>query len=192
MLSAYERALTAWPVPTKMATSATIMTCGDITAQFIEIVKEERDSTATMTTLSFDPHRALGMAVFGCFYGGCYQHALFQWYGRTWPVSLAAPWRQRLPNVMRTVAFHQLVNYPLVFFPAFFATTELVRGHSMSHAAASFGEHAPGLYAKGVVLWVPAMVGQFLFVPLRLQVLWISIFSFCWGTFMSFVALGTS
>ena len=64
-----------------------------------------------------DTARTFSMIIFYALYGGVWQHTLFQFYNSRWPVDLTAPVEDRVAPVLKTVAFHQFVNYPLIYFP---------------------------------------------------------------------------
>jgi len=76
------------------------------------------------------------------------------------------------------------VSYPCFYFPSFFFVTEAVRGRSPAAAAARLRAQFWPAYRVGLVAWTPAMIVQFYWVPLPLQVLWVSACSFCWTTFL--------
>ena len=92
-------------------------------------------------------------------------------------------------NALRTTVAHQFVSYPCFYFPSFFYISELVRGGTLDSAGARLKQHFPRLYKLGLVVWTPAMLLQFYFVPLHLQVLYISACSFAWTTFLCWSAL---
>ena len=181
----YEQSLKRRPIITKIFTGSFLAGAGDIVAQRIQIVSANNKGLET----DFDYRRTFSMIVFGALYGGLYQHLLFQRYSHWWPIDLNAPIQSRLKPALKTVAFHQFVNYPLAYFPLFFSITEAVRGRTAEQAMSSFQRHMWPLYKQGVIIWVPAMVAQFLFIPVPQQVLWVSTFSFCWSTYMSWSAL---
>ena len=66
----------------------------------------------------------------------------------------------------------------------------MVRGGTLGGAVDALLTQGPPAYQVGVVLWIPAMVAQFLLVPVPLQVLWVSAFAFCWQVWLSWSVLG--
>ena len=117
-LGAYNSALAASPLPTKIATGGVLATSGDLLAQSWEPPEKP-----------FDPTRSLSMFAFGTIYAGGFQHFLFGWYSRIWPIQQAVDQTQRLALAAKTTAFQQLVLVPTVYFPSFIGITSVVRGH---------------------------------------------------------------
>ena len=175
----YMRALRRAPLPTKVATASSLAVAGDVAAQ---------STTHDLAAGQWDARRTLGMAVFGAAYSGVFQHHLFAWYARTWPV-LGMPRATQLRSTAMTVLAHQFGTYPFLYIPTFFLVTEMVRGRSVTDARARLEACFAPTYTVGLFVWTPALFIQFLYVPLPLQVLWISTCSLCWNTFLSWRAL---
>ena len=95
----------------------------------------------------------------------------------------------RIRSSVLTVLTHQLGTYPFLYFPAFVGTTELVRGRTVAEACDRFRDVFWPNYQVGFVAWTPAMFCQFFFVPLPLQVLYISTCSLVWTTFLAWRTL---
>jgi hypothetical protein len=158
---------------TKMATSGLLAVSSDLVAQSYE-------------GISWDQRRSLGFAAFGFGYMGYFQHHLFAWYARRWPIGMKNSLSKNTRPVLFTVSAHMLVTYPFIYFPAFVIVTDtLARGKSFSSAWDHLLAEWWRLYKPGFLIWTPVMAAQFLFIPLPLQVLWITSFSFAWTTFMS-------
>jgi hypothetical protein len=134
------------------------------------------------STFQWDKRRTFSLFVFGVFYAGAFQHYLFAFYGRLFPMN-------SLQAALKTVALHQFGTYPFIYFPAFYGITEGIRGRSFEETKERFKEHFFPAYSFGLILWTPAMLIQFLFIPLPLQVLWISSCSLIWTTYLSFTSL---
>jgi hypothetical protein len=178
MWASYTRALGKWPLATKVATGTTLATTSDLTAQ------------AMTSGDAWNPRRTLGLATFGCVYSGFFQHFLFGAYARVWPV-IAVSASMKLQSALKVTGTHQLFTIPFIYFPSFFLVTDVVgRGSSLREVFARYVNETLPIYKPALVIWTPAMFLQFFFVPVQLQVLWISSLSFLWTAFMSWSVCG--
>mmetsp|Transcript_25230 Transcript_25230/g.42275 ORF Transcript_25230/g.42275 Transcript_25230/m.42275 type:complete len:189 (-) Transcript_25230:285-851(-) len=173
MYGAYLRVLASSPVKTKIWTGFLLGCSSDLAAQ----ARERK---------GWDARRTSGFAMFGAGYMGCFQHHLFARYAQLWPVTNAIGTGMMVTNVAKTLAAHQLVIYPLVYFPVFFLITGTVGlGLSLQEVRDKLRNEWWETYKIGVVVWTPAMLVQFCFVPVPLQVLYITACSFAWTTYLS-------
>ena len=111
----YTELLAEKPLRTKIATGGFLCTSADILSQTFE-----PDSP-------YDYRRSLSMAVFGTLYAGAFQHYLFGFYSRAWPVLRATARSKRIVAAVKTTAVQQLITTPFVYFPSFIGVTSLVR-----------------------------------------------------------------
>lgn len=169
----YQKALMRRPVITKMATGGTLAFSSDLVAQSVESDRWDRKRSTVLT-------------LFGFGYMGLFQHYVFGYYARRWPIDAAKHFTTNAKPVICTTAVHMLITYPFIYFPCFIVVTDtLARGKSISQAWDHIVEVWWRLYKPGFLVWTPVMAVQFLFIPLPLQILWITSFSFAWTTFMS-------
>jgi hypothetical protein len=151
-LSKYNALLAKQPLRTKIATGGTLATSADVLSQSWEPEKP------------FDFRRSLAMFVFGTTYAGGFQHYLFGFYGRMWPVMQAKPRSERVIAAVKTTAFQQLVTAPFIYFPAFIGITSTVRGDD---PFVQWDKHFWPNFKVNLAVWTPALLIQFLFVPGR-------------------------
>mmetsp|Transcript_50953 Transcript_50953/g.65252 ORF Transcript_50953/g.65252 Transcript_50953/m.65252 type:complete len:182 (-) Transcript_50953:197-742(-) len=172
MFRYYKQCVKKYPVRTKMATGGTLAVSSDGVAQLVE------------NNEKWDIRRSSGLALFGFAYMGFFQHYLFSYYSRKWPV--VGTTKEKALPALKTVAVHMLGTYPFFYFPVFvLASDTLARGRSITDAWDHLMREWWRLYKPGFIIWTPVMAAQFFLVPVPLQVLWITSFSFAWTTFMS-------
>lgn len=182
MWNSYVKALSTRPLRTKIATGMCLACASDLAAQASEINDE---SARHGTARQWDARRTFGFAVFGASYMGGFQHFLFGYYARRWPVTGTKSMRVKAAVI--TTAAHFLVSYPFIYFPTFFLINDVVgRGCTVEEARTHLYRDFVSTYFVGLVCWTPAMLVQFLYVPLKLQVPWVATCSFIWTTFLSF------
>ena len=201
--SMYMRAVRTRPIATKSATASGVASAADVFAQSAlphsHPSESSRHSAHSHADGGFceprgarfkgwDRRRTLSVAIFGGWYSGVCQHFIFAAYARRWPIAGVAM-HTRIRSSVLTVLTHQLGTYPFLYFPAFVGTTELVRGRTVAEACDRFRDVFWPNYQVGFVAWTPAMFCQFFFVPLPLQVLYISTCSLVWTTFLSWRTL---
>ena len=172
----YNVFLVKHPLPTKALTSGVICGSGDAACQLIDRGESTLHS-------NFDPTRTMRFTFLGTFLLAPVLHV---WYGRLgiWiPGSKFAP-------VLKRLALDQLIFAP-VFIPTFMSsllilengtncTPELVidRLRISWHSA---------LFANWMI-WVPANLVNFKFVPGTFQVLFANCVGFVWNAVLSFQA----
>lgn len=175
--SRYESALITRPLFTKVSSAAAIGCIADTFAQQCTQGHEE-DSR-------FDILRTLSFTVFAGGWTGGIQSFLFDAYARI-------SFRNRPTTVACRLLAHQFVVVPLVYFPSFFLTTELLQGSTFRGAVQRW-ESRWWLAAKANwMLWVPASTLQFAIIPVRFQVIYVSCIGLIWQTVLSLVSNGPS
>ena len=185
MLSLYRLSLKTRPIATKVLTGATVAGSGDVAAQAIAW---KASSSPLDFKEAWDFRRTLGVATFGASYSGFFSHYLFCFYARRFP-TVNVPNTVRYLNAAKLTAFHQLCTLPLIYFPSFFLTVEAVRGLPLHSNLTNFRSKFWDSYKVGALVFTPVMAGQFLFVPLPMQVLYITSAAFGWVTYLSYAAL---
>ena len=182
LYAAYLRALRRRPLATQAATAGSIAGCGDLIAQDLETRWKAQDSGEQ----GWDWTRTRAFVAFGCGYTGAVQSVLFRSYERLFPAAPpAAPALSRLRPVLAKLCLNQFVVVPVLYFPLFFASTGLMRGSSAEQAYQAYSERWWPTCLANWGLWLPAQALQFGFVPLQLQVLYVSTVGLVWQTLLS-------
>jgi len=156
---------------------------GDIAAQLIT-----NTSCPKPFLDQWDRRRTLGIVTFGAVYSGWFQHYLFAGYAKLFPVANVSN-SVRYANALKLTFCHQFGSFPCFYFPSFFMIVETVRGMTVPEAWENFKLKFWKQYKYGLVVWTPAMLTQFLWVPLPLQVPYIASIAAVWVTYLSYVAL---
>mmetsp|Transcript_37198 Transcript_37198/g.81458 ORF Transcript_37198/g.81458 Transcript_37198/m.81458 type:complete len:428 (+) Transcript_37198:190-1473(+) len=145
-----------------------------------------------------DWKRNLAFGAFGCFYLGGVQYALYvPVFGRLFPnaASFAAKsLRDKLRDVKGIAALNaqvfldQCVHHPLMYFPVFYMTRELVM-HSdspdMKGALLSYKENMKEDLLALWKIWVPATFFNFAFMPMWGRIPWVAGTSLLWTMVLS-------
>eukprot|EP00928_Gymnodinium_smaydae_P046990 TRINITY_DN31333_c0_g1_i1.p1 TRINITY_DN31333_c0_g1~~TRINITY_DN31333_c0_g1_i1.p1 ORF type:complete len:282 (-),score=31.63 TRINITY_DN31333_c0_g1_i1:205-1050(-) len=166
-MSVYSRCLSRAPLLTKILTGSSLAAAGDIVAQTIE----RRDA--------IDLQRLLTFGSVGIWWTGAFQHY--------WLNFLARHFVGSSPRVVATkVALNQLIVHPFIYFPAFFLWNgKVYGGKSVEEISSKFQAEAPSCILHMWCLWIPANVVQFHYIPVPMQVLYISVVNFVWNTMLS-------
>jgi hypothetical protein len=155
----------------------------------VQVVVEKRDKV--------DWKRNAAFATFGCFYLGGVQYALYvPVFGRLFPraASFAAmPLREKVRDVRGMTGLagqlflDQFVHHPFFYFPAFYATREMVmsekpdlKGAMMSYRA-NMREDLLAIWK----VWIPSMIINFSFMPMWARIPWVAGTSLFWTCILS-------
>ena len=157
----------------------------------VQVAVEKRDAR------DIDWKRNAAFATFGCFYLGGVQYALYvPIFGRLFPHAssfAARPWREKLGDVrgMRglfgQLSLDQFVHHPFVYFPAFYATRELVMSETpdlpgaMRSYRANMKEDLLAIWK----VWIPSMIINFSFMPMWARIPWVAGTSLFWTCILS-------
>lgn len=189
LLTAYTDTLATYPLPTKVATGASLAVVGDAIAQ-----SREPDA--------YDKRRAASFMMFDMAYRAT-QHALFpiivlQCHGQFLmaPIVALSPWwasfasLDALAAMERTLA-SQLGIVPFLYYPVFFALTGAVQGLSLDGAINRAKENFIPLMKRNLLFWIPVQFVQFGFVEENLQIPFLSVCGLCWTFVLSVMAGST-
>ena len=152
--------------------SGSLSLAGDLLAQLLA----NQQAPSSTSSSSYDPIRAARMGTFGLFFYGPYQH---YWY-RALDRSFAA---KTIPNFFAKVTLNQLCLAPLVIGTVF-AWNLALQGQIKEYPEKVKRDFAPTLVA-GWKFWVPAASLNFLVVPLKSQVLYMSTCGVIWTAILS-------
>jgi protein Mpv17 len=148
--------------------SGSLSLAGDLVAQLL--VNWGKDSAA------YDGARAARMGSFGLFLYGPYQHFWYSALDRAMPARTAA-------NFATKVTMNQLLLAPLVV-GGIFAWNLALQGRLGEWSGKTKADFVPTI-VTGWKFWVPAATINFVAVPLRSQVLYMSCCGLVWTAFLS-------
>ena len=186
LADAYNAALSANPLETKVATAAILAIAGDAIAQ--------RAGGAP-----YDRTRAVSFGLFDAAYRGGFQHAAFPWIvencrGETLQtaaagLSLSDPLtNQALLAAVECTAFNQLIVVPVIYYPLFFSITGAVQGLTVPESIERAKRSFVPLTLRNWKFWMPAQVVQFAYLPLELQVPFTCVMGLVWNVILSVAA----
>nr|XP_002123172.1 PXMP2/4 family protein 2-like isoform X1 [Ciona intestinalis] len=158
----YTRMFNKRPVVTQVITAGTLTTSGDIIAQLIE---------NRPTGYSFRR-----TAVMSCF-GFCYFGPLVTvWLGFLKRLNL---------SVIRTVMLDQAVFAPLIN-GGFVFLHPILSNKGTNEACRIFSENSWNVIRSCWMLWIPAQLINFSFVPFKYRMIYIQVVALFWNAFLSF------
>ncbi|TMW58708.1 hypothetical protein Poli38472_010267 [Pythium oligandrum] len=170
--TSYSRLLETKPVTTKVVTACTIAGLGDVTCQFIIEKSDKLDVKRT--------------AIFTFLGGVVVAPILHVWY-RFMSTTIPGLGTQA---VLKRLAMDQLGFAP-TFLPIFFTMLLTLEGVPETIPEKVRTEWWPTTKANWVV-WVPAQLINFRFVPGNLQVLFANFVGFFWNSYLSYVSHATT
>ena len=185
LLSQYTHLLKAFPLPTKMLTGASLATAGDAIAQ-------SRDADTP-----YSKKRSLSFAVFDAAYR-CLQHAAF-------PIIIATCHGQYLASILPTSSVDvsylaameqtlasQLIIVPFIYYPVFFTLTGVIQNLSPEAAWDRARDNFLPLMKRNLLFWIPMQFIQFEYVPIDLQIPFLSVCGLAWTCILSLAAGSTA
>jgi len=142
-----------------------------------------------------DWRRNLSFSLFGCFYLGGMQYALYvPVFSRLFPNAekfAAMSIKEKLANpkgirdMLAQVFLDQCVHHPLMYFPVFYSLKEVVGGGSVEGGLAKYRENWwEDLQALWKV-WVPATMFNFTFSPMYMRIPVVATTSMLWTCILS-------
>lgn len=155
----------------------------------VQVVVEQRKEV--------DWKRNAAFATFGCFYLGGVQYAIYvPLFGRIFPRAAtfaAKPLREKLRDAKGIAALFgqvfldQFVHHPLLYFPAFYGTRELVMSESpdLGRAMATYADNAREDLSALWKVWVPSTLLNFAFMPMWARIPWVAGTSLLWTCVLS-------
>lgn len=149
-----------------------------------------------------DWKRNLAFCSFGCFYLGGVQYALYvPIFGRLFPKAAeftAKSIKEKLKDtkgmmaVCGQVFIDQCIHHPLLYFPVFYFTKEVVMSDkpslsvALSHYKENMSEDLKALWK----IWVPSTFINFAFMPMWGRIPWVAGTSFLWTMVLSIMRGG--
>mmetsp|Transcript_25119 Transcript_25119/g.45390 ORF Transcript_25119/g.45390 Transcript_25119/m.45390 type:complete len:307 (-) Transcript_25119:2156-3076(-) len=179
LLEKYTQTLAQYPLPTKMATGATLAVAGDAIAQ----AKNDEE---------YDVRRASSFGVFDMAYRAL-QHASFplivaSFHGQFLSSLFSNP---DLAAAMEQTLASQLGIVPFLYYPAFFALTGAVQGLNTDAAVTRAKDNFLPLMKRNLMFWIPVQFIQFAFIQEDLQIPFLSVCGLAW-TFILSVNAGST
>eukprot|EP01098_Paradermamoeba_levis_P008666 TRINITY_DN3581_c0_g1_i1.p1 TRINITY_DN3581_c0_g1~~TRINITY_DN3581_c0_g1_i1.p1 ORF type:complete len:282 (+),score=70.34 TRINITY_DN3581_c0_g1_i1:201-1046(+) len=163
---AYSKLLDVYPVRTKGITTALIVGVGDVVGQKLQ--QQEGDK--------WDIKRTMYMAG----YGGCYlapcNHFWIRFLEKMIP-------RKTLPNVFLKVIVDASTAGPFLIL-CYFASRGIYAGENVDQIQSRIKDGFVPVWQNAVRMWPAAQLFNFYFIPEKYRVLYISILSFGWNTYL--------
>ena len=204
-LAWYSTKLETHPFATKCVTSGLIAASGDLLCQYLvhrnhlaaqeesikgvtrgrtaeeedQVKKHRHDEIIEIEPRNFDPdwYRTGRFGILGFFLVAPVVHL---WYAR---LTRSIP-GTNVGAVIKRTAVDQLCFAPL-FLPTFMMNLMMLEGRPYAEAFPKLQKDLPGALVTNWCLWVPAMLVNFRFVPLKYQVLYSNMVGFVWNTYLS-------
>ncbi|KAI3737205.1 hypothetical protein L2E82_27200 [Cichorium intybus] len=169
-LSWYLKMLDVRPIPTKSISAGLIYAAADLTAQ-----------TMTMEASgSLDLIRTIRMAIFGLLLLGPTQHVWFNFLGRI------------LPKRDMTTTFKKLLAGQIFYGPSctaiFFTYNAFLQGESVGEVGSRLRRDLLPTLTGGLMYWPVCDFFTYKIVPVHLQPLMNSSFSFLWTIYLTYMA----
>lgn len=144
-----------------------------------------------------DWKRNAAFATFGCFYLGGVQYAIYvPLFGRMFPNAAkfaAKPIREKIKDAKGIAALcgqvflDQFVHHPLLYFPVFYGTRELVMSEKpdLMRCMATYKDNMKEDLAACWKIWVPSTFVNFAFMPMWARIPWVAGTSLIWTCILS-------
>lgn len=200
LLSSYKGLLKSHPLPTKMVTGGTLAVCGDFIAQY-QAEKSISDEEDKNTESWYDVPRAVSFFIFDMAYRAL-QHFSFpiivaECQGQ-YLLSLLTPFASigalNLDQVslfsatMEQTLASQLGIVPFLYYPVFFSLTGAIQGLTVEESIERAIENFPKLMKRNLLFWIPVQFVQFGFIPIDLQIPFLSLAGLAWTFILSIIA----
>ncbi|XP_059281585.1 uncharacterized protein LOC132035338 [Lycium ferocissimum] len=169
-LAWYLRALEYRPIITKSISSAIIYAAADVTSQTITMTPSD----------SIDIVRTLRMAGFGLIILGTAQHLWFNFMGRVLP-------KRDVVSTLKKLLIGQFAYGPLIN-SAFFSFNAALQGENGEEIAARLNRDLLPTMVKGLMYWPMCDFLTYKVIPVHLQPLINSSFSYAWTIYLTYVA----
>jgi Mpv17 / PMP22 family len=190
LLQRYTHTLKEHPLTTKMLTGGFLATCGDAIAQSTN-TEQDYDRRRAGSFAAFDmAYRALQHASFPIIVRQCHGQYASALLGSFGVLSAVAGHTDYLAAMEQTLA-SQLGIVPFIYYPVFFALTGFIQGLTSEQAVTRAFENFIPLMKRNLVFWIPVQFVQFAFVPLDLQIPFLSVCGLCWTFILSAFAGST-
>jgi len=155
----------------------------------VQVVVEQKET--------IDWKRNAAFATFGCFYLGGVQYAIYvPIFGRLFPNAAkfaAKPIREKVKDVKGIAALcgqvflDQFVHHPLLYFPVFYGTREMVMSDepNLKRCLDTYRENMTEDLSALWKVWVPSTFVNFAFMPMWARVPWVAGTSLLWTCILS-------
>ena len=171
----YGELLETHPLLTKAVTGGIIAASGDVICQNIPTSDEKGEKRVEKP---FDFLRTLRFGFLGF---ALIAPAMHHWYGQ---LMARIPGTSMAATLKRT-ALDQLVFAPVIV-PTFMGSLFLLQGKNMKEIRDDIGDVYADTILMNWSLWVPAMLVNFGFTPLKYQVLFSNTVGLGWNTYLSY------
>jgi len=190
LLAAYKHQLSAFPLPTKMLTGATLAVAGDAIAQS-QKPEEPYDVRRASSFAVFDmAYRALQHFSFPIIVQHCHGQLLGGAASALLAGQAAADQLHAAAAMEQTLA-SQLIIVPFFYYPVFFTLTGAMQGLDWNDSWSRAKENFVPLMKRNLLFWIPVQDVQFAFVPTDLQIPFLSCAGLAW-TFILSLAAGSA
>jgi glycine cleavage system regulatory protein len=144
-----------------------------------------------------DWKRNAAFATFGCFYLGGVQYAIYvPLFGRLFPNAAnfaAKPIREKLKDIKGIgalcgqVFLDQFIHHPLLYFPVFYATREVVMAEKpdLIRCMLTYKDNMKEDLTALWKVWVPSTFVNFAFMPMWARIPWVAGTSLLWTCILS-------
>ena len=171
LASRYSAFSEANPHTTASLTAGTILTVSDVTAQRITHDSDEHHH-------EWDPRRTLALATFGFLYYGGPCKYIYLCYDK-----FIGPGR-----VILTTFIDCFLHTPFVVVPCFYLTTGTIKGHSLVETATALQRDWVTASFGSVLVWTPAQLICFRWIPQHSRIVWVACISFLHKTWLSWLS----
>jgi hypothetical protein len=184
------KALSAIPIRHPLAFGVGISTVKTSASDLlVQVVVEKKQE--------IDWKRNAAFATFGCFYLGGVQYAIYvPLFGRLFPNAAAfaaKPIREKITDVKGIAALcgqvflDQFIHHPLLYFPVFYGTREMVMSDKpdLLRAMTTYKENMKEDLAALWKVWVPSTFINFAFMPMWARIPWVAGTSLLWTCILS-------
>mmetsp|Transcript_28060 Transcript_28060/g.39440 ORF Transcript_28060/g.39440 Transcript_28060/m.39440 type:complete len:257 (+) Transcript_28060:191-961(+) len=172
----YAEKLETHPLLTKCLTSGFIGGSGDFLCQFLVYSNDDKNVEGK---INFHPdwYRTGRFGILGCFLVAPVVHF---WYGAL---------MRKIPgnsiSVVLKRTFLDQAFFAPIFLPTFMFNLMVLEGRSADEMLPRLREDVPDALVANWSLWIPAMMFNFRFVPLKFQVLFSNLVGFVWNAYLS-------
>jgi len=165
----YLNALSTHPIPTKMATSGTLMACGDVICQRLAYYEPQPFQVDWTRVARLASHSII-------FVGPC----LHFWY----PILESRIPGTSWPRVVAKVFFDQSIFAPAII-SSFFLWVNMLEGKNWPNIKQKFRDDFVDTMKANYTLWPAANLITYKFIPVDLRILFISGVALVWNVFLS-------
>jgi hypothetical protein len=130
------------------------------------------------------------MGLYGALFVAPFSHQWYHFLERKLPMPKSSSVMAKLYRVMQRVTLDQFVVSP-VFASGLFLSRGLIAGEDIQTIWEKTRADFLRVIMAGAVIWPPAQMVNFFFVPLPYRVLFINLVGFGWSTYTSLVASKT-